>query len=109
MAVRSKRLGGPLVVGTSEVEIHLTPVGETHIVKWLTIYKTATTPAAVVRFSIGNMADAVTIGAFQLSVAQRSLQAEVWWVLQPQDGLHVVSDQSVTVSVHGAELEGVAD
>lgn len=109
MAVRSKWLFGPTVVGAADVVLYTCPKGETTLLKHLTIVNNAalnnnvsiringtTNGAAIARKSVASGQDDSIVGAFI--------------VLQPGDVLHAqATSASAIVAGFGAQLEGVAD
>lgn len=110
MAVRSNRLGGPVnVVGGVNTTMFTVEAGETWIVKRVTLYNAGALPAILTLGVNGNTAGVIL--ALYAVPAGESLDREVWWVLRAGEALRAatVAGSNVTVSCHGAELEGVAD
>lgn len=109
MAVRSKRLWGPTVVGLVDVVLYTAPAGETPVLKHLSIVNNAalsgefilkvngtTNSAAIYRNNVTSTGNAQLVNAFM--------------VLQPGDVVRGISSvASMVCSAYGAELEGVAD
>lgn len=110
MGVRSSRLAGPSVVtGTGTTTVLTVESGETWLVKWVTLANDAGSGHEIQLYvgsnAIGNQLFRETVPATSC------IQREVWWVLGPGEALTAKggSGQSTTITVHGAELEGVAD
>lgn len=108
--MRSSRLGGPTVVtGTGTTTIFTVPSGETWLVKWLSAANDAGSGHEIQLYvdsnAIGNQLFRETVPA------SSCIQREVWWVLVAGESLTAKggSGQSTTITVHGAELEGIAD
>lgn len=109
MAVRSKRLWGPLTVTTSTQLVYTCPAGETALVKLVTAVNIAALGSTLLSLRVNG-----ALGG-QL-VAQRSVAnggdewVEGFLVLNPGDTLRATASQaSLIVSGFGAELEGFAD
>lgn len=109
MAVRSKRLFGPLTVTTANTLAYTCPAGRTALLKWLSAANVAALGATLISGYING-----TLGG-QLVLQQAvpnglDLQLPLWIVLHPGDIFRLKAGQaSLIVSGFGAELEGVAD
>jgi hypothetical protein len=110
MAVRSKRLFGPVGISTTVTTVYTCPAGETAIVKDLWVWPNAVTVTGLDLFINGSAAgnhiahivmpnsqDARVLGAF-LTLADGDILR-----------MGVTGTGNCTVSGHGAELEGLAD
>ena len=108
MAVRSKRLWLPTVVGLVDVALYTAPAGVTTVIKTLTIVNNA---------ALNNNVSIRINGATNGSSVSRKAVASgvddslvgVFIVLQPGDVVHAQATQaSAVVAGFGAELQGVA-
>ena len=108
-AVRSKRLFGPTTVGTTGTVVYTCPAGETALLKDLEVGPGGAAGMVVV-FYIGALS--VDNRVHQVTLASNAWSSErgAFIVLHPGEQLRVASSiGTVSVSGHGAELEGVAD
>ena len=109
MAVRSKRLFGPVAIGTATSPIYTCPAGETALLKSLWLWPTGPTVSAVSVF-INGTAAANQIGLIIVPNSAEIRLAGQFLVLHPGDTLTLRTNLgTATVAGFGAELEGVAD
>lgn len=109
MAVRSKRLWGPVDSGTGGGVVYTCPAGETALIKQIEVGAGAAT-GTIVSFYIGAAASGNRVHIVTLAAGQWASQPGLFLCLHPGETLRVVtSTGTVTSSGHGAELEGVAD
>lgn len=107
MAVRSRRLAGPLVVtGTAAaVTLFTTPADRTDLVKALTIVN-ATAGSTTVTFYLNSATSGAMVWRATAAVGSTQL-LDPWLVLHPGDSLLVHSSgQNVTVAAYGSRLAG---
>ena len=109
MAVRSKRLWGPLAVPPVLTVVYTVPAGETALVKSLAIHN-ANAAAQGIAISLNGTApqDRVT----NIPAAGNSgIQINgLFWVFHPGDQIYVSAALGlIYMSAYGSELEGVAD
>lgn len=107
MPVRSKCLAAPQSIPSAVTTIHTVAADETTLVKWLALVNSGTTDRNV-SFWVNSGSGDIRIGLVPV-LQQSETQLEVWWVLQPNWVLRWSSSSGVVGSVHGSELEGVAD
>jgi len=109
MAVRSKRLWGPVSIGTTLSLVYTAPDGETTLLKHLALVNSSAVPN-LLSLRLNGTGGADTIVA-ELVPGQGSVQLTGQFiVLQPGDQLRAIAGSaSVFVSGFGAQLEGVAD
>lgn len=109
MPVRSKRLFGPLAVGTGGTTVYTCPAGETALVKHLT-FVNGSNLATTLQVGVGGLLVGNLVAQFSVP-AQGSVALVSWFlVLQPGETLRMGTTLgNVTVAGFGAELEGVAD
>ena len=109
MAVRSKRLAGPATVAANgSATLYTTPAGETALIKGVTLF--AQTASTVAYLGINGLTSGNLILAEPVALGD-GVTLQTFWVLHPGDTLeaYAVAAGALTVSIHGAELEGVAD
>lgn len=107
MAVRTKCLVAPQSVPTGPSVIYTVPAGETTIVKFVALVNSGATDRNVSIY-VDSGSGRVRVGLIAV-LAQTDTQLEVWWVLQPGWVLEWGASSGVVGSLHGTELEGVAD
>lgn len=109
MAVRSKRLAGPQALAAGSNLLYTCPSGETALVKMVT-YANAGAVGRAVNLYIGSAILAHLVDQQTLAVGQ-IVQRTTWLVLVEGEELRAAPSAAtdVVVSVHGAELEGLAD
>lgn len=109
MAVRSKRLFGPVQVGTTIVPIYTCPDGETALLKTFLAVVGSITNATVRLHLNGNGATNQLLQEVVPNGVGLVL-TELFIVLHPGDVLRgSASGGNLTLTGFGAELEGVAD
>ena len=109
MAVRSKRLFGPVDVGTAGSLVYTSPAGETTLLKQLE-FGVGTLGGSSVTFYLGTITASNRMHIKVLGSSDWSSEPGLFLVLQPGEELRVqTSSGTVTVSGFGAQLEGVAD
>lgn len=109
MAVRSKRLWGPVASGPAVATLYTCPAGETAIIKSL-IVGAGGVPNNVVSFALRVGGVTTTLFEFTPSTTSSTAFNGLFWVLHPGNELRFSTVLgAVGSSGHGAELEGVAD
>jgi len=113
VTVRSKALKYTQNLSTTSAVVYTASSGETVLVKRVVIYNRHATNAATVTVSMGATAGATNNGTHlrETLQPQTCIDREVWWVLQPGIPISAIAsaNTSLTISLYGAELEGVAD
>jgi hypothetical protein len=109
MAVRSKRLFGPVSTGQSGAVLYTCPAGETTLLKHLSLY--LDNPSSQTVFGWINATGSPNVWLAEQVTGLRALQLrDMFVVLHPGDTLmFFVPVGNVTVTGHGAQLEGTAD
>lgn len=108
MAVRSKRLFGPLVVGTTPSLVYTCPAGKTAILKGLWLWPSSPTVTGIDMFvngtsGLNHIAHVVTPNSGDIRLT------DIFFVLNPGDTLYLSSSVTGTSFIaFGAELVGVA-
>lgn len=109
MAVRSKRLWGPVQVGTSGLVVYTAPSAETPIIKSIGAYNPGAL-ASVLTFYVGAAVAANALATLSVPGTGSAMLNGLFWCLVAGDQLRIVASAgNVTVHGHGAELEGAAD
>ena len=109
MPVRSKRLFGPVQAGTGGANVYTCPAGETAILKTLTMFNPGAI-ATTLTMGIGSTANANVIVAQSVGNGATVVVNNLFICLHPGETLRCAAGAgNITVSGHGAELEGVAD
>lgn len=109
MAVRSKRLWGPVAVGTSGGVIYTCPAGETALIKNIEGVGSGGLGGSVTFHLNGNGAGNV-LHVASLGTGGDVTITDIFWVLQPGDFLRAQTSAGTAIMWgFGAELEGVAD
>lgn len=109
MAVRSKRLSGPTRLPNSVyTTIYTCPADETTLVKRILCGSEGSTTNVFLRLN-GNSGAGTGLFSFAVA-APHGRDVETWFVLQPGDTVRAyASTGDIDISLHGAQLEGVAD
>lgn len=109
MAVRSKRLFGPLTVTTATQVLYTCPAAETALVKLITAVNIAALGGTLLSLRINGSLGGQLVGQKVIPNGQDEW-IEGFLVLNPGDVLRGTASQaSLIVSGFGAELEGFAD
>ncbi len=109
MAVRSKRLFGPVEVTTGAILLYTVPAGETALLKHLEVGVGGVTGTSI-SFFIGTATNNHRCHLVNVTNGLWSSERDLFIVLQPGDELRALTSAgTVTASGFGAELEGVAD
>lgn len=109
MPVRSKRLFGPVNVGTGNFTVYTCPAGETALLKDITIFNQAAVTNVVALRLNGNTQNQ-TIEGVTVGGGGSVVLSGRFIVLHPGDTLRVQATvASINITGYGAELEGIAD
>lgn len=111
MAVRSKLLVSALFASSGASLIYTVPAGETVLVKRIQIVNGGTTGTSVQYVSYDDGVGGPTIYTHVASVAQgQGVDLETWLALPAGYELSILRTQGgISVTMSGAELEGIAD
>lgn len=109
MAVRSKRLFGPLALGTGVTGIYQCPAGETAIIKHISLVNPAAL-ATTVTLYLGGSASTNRMWLEPIAGTAGLQFVDLFIVLADGETLRGQTGNSGTlITAYGAELEGVAD
>lgn len=109
MAVRSKRLWNPTVVGVTDVVLYTCPAGETALLKCLTLVNNAAVNTSLI-VKLNSVSNSGAIVEATVNNGVSEYYPDLFVVLHPGDVLRAVAGlASVIVTGFGAELEGTAD
>lgn len=109
MGVRSKRLWGPTIVSTGNVDLYTVPDGETALVKHLGLVNNAAVNNFIA-LSVNSVASSSRIYTATVAPGAGPGDKDLFIVLQPGDVLKATASfATMVVTGFGAELEGVAD
>jgi len=113
MTVRSKQLVGTVNLTTASQSLYTVQSGETTLVKYVVVYNRHATNAATITLGRGSSAGNTNNGTF-LRESIGPFEAKRWdvWLALPagaQISAIASANTSLSVSLYGAELEGVAD
>lgn len=110
MAVRTKRLFGPITVTAATAVVYTCPAGETAIIKNLS-FADQGAASPTIRLYINGTGVAARIASAPIQSGQWNLADSLFIVLSDGDELYMSANvaSNTTVCGFGAELEGVAD